>query len=322
MTTRTTIQTGCVCAARRWTAVMIALVAMAANTSTAAEPEARPGLLTIPVPSSIDGELQTCRLHVPDGDGPRPLLVFLHSWSADVAQDNSRWVDLALERGWIVLLPDFRGVNNRPEACGSRLARQDILDAIAWTIERHAVDRGRIYLAGTSGGGHMALLMAGHHPDRFSAVSAWASISDLQAWWEFTRRDVAWRRYADNLEAVLGGPPGPANFEELRDRSPVAHLSRAVDLPLDINAGEADGRTGSVPWRHSLNAFNVLRTARGEPTVGDELGPGEPDPLYERGVFLRATSGPARLTIFEGGHEDLPGAGVAFLEAVQRPTAW
>lgn len=283
-------------------------------------------LATITVLSSIDRESQTCRIHVADGADRRPLLVFLHSWSSDVQQDNSRWTDLAIARGWHVLLPDFRGTNTRPEACGSRLARQDILDAVQWMIDHHAVDTRRIYLAGTSGGGHMSLLMAARHPDRFSAVSAWASISDLRAWWEFTSQDERFARYARNIEAVAGGPPGtPAVDSQLQDRSSLPFLSRAVNVPLDINAGHLDGTTGSVPWRHSVDAFNVIRRARGERPLDAaeiDLNKREPDELYGRDILFRSTCGPARVTIFDGGHEDVADAGIAFLEKVSRPTSW
>ena len=39
--------------------------------------------------------------------------------------------------------------------------RQDILDAVDWVLKRYPVDEKRIYLTGTSGGGHMSMLMAG-----------------------------------------------------------------------------------------------------------------------------------------------------------------
>jgi pimeloyl-ACP methyl ester carboxylesterase len=289
-------------------------------------PKSTTALTTVTVSGSIDREPQTCRIHVAEGNVQRPLLVFLHSWSSDVQQDNSRWTDLAIERGWHVLLPDFRGTNTRPEACGSRLARQDILDAVDWMVDHHAVDTRRIYLAGTSGGGHMSLLMAARHPDRFSAVSAWASISDLRAWWEFTSQDERFERYSRNIEAVAGGPPGTSAVDgQLRDRSSLPFLARAVNVPLDINAGHLDGTTGSVPWRHSVDAFNVLLQARGATPLDPRMidfNKREPDEHYGRDILFRSTCGPARLTIFDGGHEDVAKAGIAFFESVDRPTSW
>ena len=38
----------------------------------------------------------------------------------------------AAEQGWIYIFPDFQGPNKRPEACGSELAQQNILEAVEW----------------------------------------------------------------------------------------------------------------------------------------------------------------------------------------------
>ena len=40
----------------------------------------------------------------------------------------------------------------------------------------------------------------------------------------------------------------------------------------------------------------------------------ETDPTYGRAIYLRRAAGAARVTIFEGGHEILPDAALAWLE--------
>ena len=56
----------------------------------------------------------------PPGDGPRPLLVVLHSWSTGyeniAGMPFARW---AQQRGWAVVQPDYRGPFDRPQATGS-----------------------------------------------------------------------------------------------------------------------------------------------------------------------------------------------------------
>ncbi len=296
-------------------------------------------LPTITVPSSLDGHPQRAILWASETAErhERPLLVFLHSWSGDYTQDNSRWHREAVQRDWIFLHPDFRGPNRTPKACGSRWARQDILDAIEATAERFQVDRSRIYLAGSSGGGHMAMLIAGHHADRFSAVSAWVGISDLAHWYHFHTVDGSPGNYARMIRDSLRGPPGAsaAIDEEYRDRSPIFHLHRVGDLPLDLAAGVRDGKSGSVPIRHTLNAFNVVARANGTPEVTDHeietlwetgaLAEPEPediadDPSYGRALLLRRRSGSARVTIFDGDHESLPPAACEWLANQRRPT--
>lgn len=288
------------------------------------------------VVSSLDGTEQPIRWWAPEGadESPTALFVFLHSWSSDYRQNNDKWLRAAREEGWIYLHPNFRGVNDHPEACGSRLARGDILDAVDWAAKRWQVDPNRVYLCGVSGGGHMALLMAGHHPDRFSAVSAWVGISDLAEWHRFHTRDGSPGRYARMIEASLGGPPGESSERdaEYRDRSAVFHLSHAGDLPVDIMTGIRDGHTGSVPVSHSLRAFNAIASGRNEDEVPREtidrlVRMGAMKDLVPLGdwagesgrtVLFRAEAGPSRVTVFDGGHESLPASAVSRLKQFRR----
>lgn len=290
--------------------------------------------------SELDGETQQLLYWAPDEatQQPTPLLVFLHSWSGDYKQDNSKWLAECVRRKWIWLHPDFRGVNNSLKACGSRFARQDILDAVKFAREEWNVDRERIYLAGVSGGGHMSLLMAGHHPDQFSAVSSWVGPTDLAEWHRFHTHDGQPQRYAQMIEASLGGPPGVSEEidSDYRDRSPVFHLHQTGDLPISIMAGVEDGHTGSVPIRHSLRAFNVIAESHGGPLVSDAeieqlsthkklLSPTREDtaadPVLGRTIFLHRISGNSEITIFEGGHESIPSAAFEWLNQRRRRVA-
>lgn len=249
-----------------------------------------------------------------------PLLVLLHTWSGDYKQQSfiGACQKECEQRGWYLIHPNFRGPNKRPEACGSELAQSDILAAVSWMIEHHKIDLDRVYLMGTSGGGHMSLLMAGRYPNRWAGVSAWVGISDLAAWHQQTK--AAGRKYYLDLEKSCGGAPGTSTEvdEQYRLRSPITWLADAKDLPLDINVGIHDGHTGSVPVSQSLHAFNILAKANGQPEkafspeliesmtqsrqVPDELL----TPIEEnrvKPVLHRRSAGPARITIFDGGHE-------------------
>jgi len=283
------------------------------------------------VPSSIDGTEQPCYLILPEGfdiaGAAVPLLVSLHTWSGDVEQRDPEMELEADRRGWIYLFPHFRGANRSPDACGSPKAQQDILDAIDWVVGRYPVDTRRIYLAGASGGGHMAMLMAGRYPEKWTAVSAWVGISDLAAW----HARHATGKYGEMLRRCCGGRPGesPAIDRQYKDRSPITWLHRAVDVPLDLAAGVHDGHTGSVPIRHTLNAFNAVAAAQGCPVITQEeitqlsrpdgrldnpqSQDEREDPTFGRPIYLRRIAGKARVTIFEGGHERLAEAAAEWL---------
>lgn len=303
---------------------------------------ALPPLRSVKVRSTLDHTEQPVLYWAPDTAASEPtvLFVFLHSWSGDYRQANDKWLAQAVERGWIYLHPNFRGRNDHPEACGSKLARQDILDAIDFAENEWNVDASRIYLCGVSGGGHMAMLMAGHHPERFSAVSAWVGISDLAAWHNFHAPRLLPANYAQMVGLSTGGPPGFFDHidAEYRDRSPLFHIARATNLPLDLNTGINDGHTGSVPVSQTLRAFNAVAHANGDAaSVVDEatlsslwdegglkfrpIDASGFDSLYGVNIRLRRASGKARVTVFEGGHESFPVPACDWLAAHTRPTA-
>jgi pimeloyl-ACP methyl ester carboxylesterase len=282
----------------------------------------------VTITSSKDRTAQPALFSAPSSGGAKPLLVFLHSWSADYRTSESarEAIEEADKRGWVFISPNFRGPNNRPEACASELAVADVLDAVKWARSHAKVDPKRIYLLGGSGGGHMALLMAGRAPQLWAAVSAWVPIADLALWHASTK--AAGLRYAEMVEKCCGGPPGsPGTADEYRKRSPATWLNRAKGLPIDIEAGIHDGHAGaSVPVRHSLIAFNILAAANGaanariaeqdidtitfDQRLPDRLAR---ETVTEEGrkhaVLFRRVAGPARITLFEGAHAtDFPTA--------------
>ena len=289
--------------------------------------------------SGLDGARQPILWWAPEkaSTKPTPLFVFLHSWSSDFTQDNSKWLRECVANQWIWLHPNFRGINQTPQACGSRLARQDILDAVDLACRQWNVDRSRIYLAGVSGGGHMSLLMAGHHPERFSAISAWVGPTDLTEWHRFHTLNGMPQKYAVMIEKSLLGAPGTSTQidADYRDRSPVFHLHQTGDLPVTIWAGVEDGHSGSVPVSHSLWAFNAIAKGHGNELISDaeiqelvsekRLGQPRPsdltmDPDLARRIFLRRFSRNTTVTIFEGGHESLPETAFAWLKQQTRTT--
>lgn len=270
---------------------------------------------TVTITSSEDGSPQKAIFYCPPKGKKKlvPLLVALHTWSGNYEQGIEH-VKHAQQRKWAVIAPDFRGPNNRPEACASDLAVQDLLDAVEYAKKQARVDENRIYVVGGSGGGHMALMMAARAPRLWAGVSAWCPITDLAAW--YIECHTRYPRYAAMLEKCCGGPPGPQTESEYRKRSPLFHLAAAKGLPLDVNAGIHDGHTGSVPVSHSLRAFNVLagkgreiseediafmvRERKVPPSLAAER---EDDSERQKSVLFRRVAGAARVTIFEGGHE-------------------
>lgn len=277
--------------------------------------------------SNADNTEQPALFFAPPRRKPQPLLIALHSWSSDYKQESSvpyaRW---CVTHHWAFIHPNFRGPNQRPEATGSELVIQDVLSAIEYAKQNAAVDESRIYLMGVSGGGYLALLLAGRAPEVWAGVSAWAAPTDLNAW--YLESKLAGRRYAEDIVKSCGGVPTPGSAAETEcvKRSPLTYLVSANQVALDINAGIHDGYTGSVPISHSLHAFNLVATEADQlsddqlryfvstQTVPPGLAGAQRNLVYQhKPILFRRQSNRARLTIFDGGHEAFYEAGLEWL---------
>ena len=288
--------------------------------------------------SSYDGTPQPAMFYVPPGaekggEQPASLACTVHSWSTTYnGQNGIKFYEAAKKHGMAFIYPDFRGPNTHPDACLSPMAVQDILDAVEYARQHARVDERRIYCVGNSGGGFTSFMMAARVPGLWRAVFPSCGISDLAQWHRqcvelAEEHDVENnRRYAREMEAVCGGPPGasPAVDEQYRVRSPLFVLEQARGVTVHISHGLHDGHpgTGVVPIDHSLRAFNVLARANGYPEkmlseeqihtmwreekVPEELkSEAMEDPWYTKPVVFQRTAGPVTITLFDGGHEIL-----------------
>jgi pimeloyl-ACP methyl ester carboxylesterase len=271
--------------------------------------------------------MQPALYYAPKTKQAVPVLVGLHTWSGRYKQGMSiPYAEWCINNGWVFIHPHFRGPNWTKEATGSQLVVGDIVSAVDYARKNGNVDPDRIYLVGGSGGGYASLLMAGRAPDIWAGVSAWVPITDLRAW--YFECSQAGRRYAGDMVKSCGGAPG-ASAEvdrQYKIRSPITYLCNAVGVPLDINAGIRDGHTGSVPISHSLKAFNLVaapkdriseadvefftKQAQVPPHLKEQLT----DAIYGgKTPLFRRSSGNARVTIFDGGHDTVYEAALSWL---------
>ncbi len=199
--------------------------------------------------STLDGSMQPSLFYKSQSKRKSPLLVGLHTWSYDRFNQIKNMLPLAEEQDFNLLLPEFRGKNlaENPhchEACGSELAKQDIQDAIDYVVANENVDPENIFLLGLSGGGHMALLMAGKCPEYFKAIGAFVPITDLREWVKESKS------YRDRVFACCGEEEA-----ELLKRSPVNYIDTIAKANLKIFHGKYDS---VVPVSHSIKFFNRM----------------------------------------------------------------
>ncbi len=279
--------------------------------------------------SSADSTLQPALFYKPKRSKvPIPLLVGLHTWSGQYKQNLSiPYAKWSIEKDWVFIHPHFRGPNRTTQAPGSELVIADIVSAVEHAKSKANIDSSRIYLIGVSGGGYTSLLMAARAPHIWAGVSSWFPLIDLEAWYRECRALNC--SHANDIVKSCGGEPGVDSAVDLeyKKRSPITYLDQSLDIPLDINAGIRDGHhSGGVPISHSLIAFNLVADEKDR--ISDEdiryfnekaevplhLKQDLTDPVYGiKQPLFRRTSGDARITIFDGGHEIVYEAALTWL---------
>lgn len=301
------------------------------NTSYPAQNEADawkndwPGVFQeVSIPSGRDTGQQQAMFFAASGNRPQPLVVSLHTWSGDYRQKDPL-APMILEKGWNYIHPDFQGSNTRPEACGSEQVIPDIEDAIRYAMQNGNVDPDNIHVIGTSGGGYATLLMYMKTTLDVRSFSAWVPISDLVDWyWACDSRGL---KYAGDILTCTRSLDSVLDREEAERRSPYfmdTPVSRRKNSTLNIYCGIHDGYDGSVPITQSINFYNKLvRDMKGKNAMlvprEDALymlsqrtfNPGKRALLIQpegRRIHYQKQFQSIKLTIFEGGHELLPGA--------------
>ncbi|MFB6343319.1 GDSL-type esterase/lipase family protein [Saccharicrinis sp. FJH62] len=275
--------------------------------------------------STADGTEQKAMFFMSGSDKPTPLIISLHTWSGDYTQkDTLSWE--CIQKGYTYIHPDFRGANNKPDACGSPLVIQDIDDAIAYAIKHANVDTTEIHIIGVSGGGYATLLAYMNTKYPVKTFSAWVPISDLEAW--FNESEGRGNKYARDIAiATTGKKFGPKgsyiNKREAIKRSPLfmqTPVAKRQNSKLSIYTGIHDGYTGSVPVTQSIKFYNKVVNDF-DPTATESIVPESDmitlvtsqnfpaltkEKLGDRIIqYRKYYKDIVELTIFEGTHEML-----------------
>ena len=271
----------------------------------------------VEIKSSKNNSLQKSYFYKSKSDEPQPLIVSLHTWSGYYNQ-NDDLADICKQRDLNYIHPDFRGANWTINACCSELALADIDDAITYAIKNSNVDTNKIYVIGVSGGGYATLSTFMKSKHNIKKFSAWASISDLIAWYNESK--IRNNKYSENILDCTGSENG-LNIENAKQKPPIywnTPIEKLENSKLTIYAGIYDGIQGSVPISHSINFYNKLLT---DMSVSDTLKYvstseklkllekrepiGEFGNIADREIYLKKEFGNLSLIIFEGNHEML-----------------
>ena len=183
------------------------------------------------IKSSLDGTFQPSIFFKANGEEKRPVLVGLHTWSHDRFNQVENMLPFAEKNNFNLLLPEFRGPNSfgnpeRKKACGSKYAIQDVIDAIDYVVANENIDGDNVFALGASGGGMMALLLAGTNPERFKAIGAFVPVCDLVDWQQYGFRETIMACCYDD--------------EDMASRSPVTYVEGIAKSNTKIFHGKYD----------------------------------------------------------------------------------
>jgi len=205
-----------------------------------------------------------------------PEHAYLNGWNTSYG----RWSQLLAERGYMVLMPNYRASTGRgvefAKADHHDLAGgefNDVLDGIKYLAkEKGWVDPDKVGIGGGSYGGYFSAWAATRHSQHFAAAVVFAGITN---WISFTgTTDIPYENML--VHWAMNWTEGEENKKMFWDRSPMAYI-RNAQTPTLIAHGEKDLR---VPVSQSYELYRGLEML--DVPVELVTYPREPHGLRER----------------------------------------
>lgn len=179
----------------------------------------------------------------PEGEGPHPVMVFVHGGPHWLYEDRYMpEVQAYVDAGFLVGMPNYRGSTGYGRAWRDALTGDpgftdvdDVTAGLHDLLRRPDVDPTRTVVAGWSWGGYITLMELGRNPDLWSAGMAGVPMGDYV---------MAFEEEAPALQemdrALFGGTPEDKP-ELYRRASPITYVDD-VRAPVMFVIGENDSR--------------------------------------------------------------------------------
>lgn len=186
-------------------------------------------------------------LNRPQGSGERPAVLFLHGGFAFGTEDWDASQTFR-DAGFVVLTPLLRGENGQPGAYSFFYDEvDDVLAAADWLRSQPYVDADRVFIAGPSAGGTLALLAA-MASKSFRAAASYSASPD----------QVLLCKHAKH--AARDVPVDISDRQELTMRSPLA-FAASLKCPTRVYFGsqephfrETSRKLAGVAKEHGIDA--------------------------------------------------------------------
>jgi dienelactone hydrolase len=170
-----------------------------------------------------------------NGKKKKPAVLFLHGGFAFDLQDW-QMIEPFLEAGYVVMIPMLRGENGQPGSFSMFYNEvDDVLAAADALAKLEYVDNKRMYVAGHSAGGTLALLAAMTSP-RFRAAASFSGSPDQFSWSSVNQRNLV------PFDSGFGefAERDPAAQKEFQMRSPLA-FAESFKCPVRMYYGNQEG---------------------------------------------------------------------------------
>jgi pimeloyl-ACP methyl ester carboxylesterase len=202
---------------------------------------------------SFDGTRISARLYLPSlelgFDSPRPVVYYIHGGPQGQERPDFAWFSMPLIQnltlnGFAVFVPNVRGSTGYGLSFTKQVDRdwggKDRLDHVhamrEFLVKDPRLDIKRAGVVGRSYGGYMTLMLAGQHPELWSAAVDMFGPYDLIT---FSQRiPETWKPY---FRIALGDPENETDRKFLVDRSPSTHLHQLA-CPMMVIQGKNDPR--------------------------------------------------------------------------------
>jgi len=196
-----------------------------------------------------DGVKRSYHLYVPENSNNKPIVVLLHGNGGSHNQiigltpakaPHKVWLDLAEQDGFLIVVPNgLKASNGRRGWNDCRtgitvIPNTDdvgfINDLLAKIHGQYSYDKRKVYVAGTSNGGHLAYRLAQESPDRITAFASIVSSMPTNSECSSSTVPVSALIMNGTKDKILpydGGPIAPKGDD---DRGSVLSTQESVDF--------------------------------------------------------------------------------------------
>jgi len=218
-------------------------------------------------------------LRKPEGDGPFPVMIFIHGGFGDNPEYTRAMLDMSIaerlfQTKFVVFSTDYRVDHSGKDI-------DDIVTAFKFVSNLPYVDDRKIAYFGDSHGAYLAI-MAATQTNPFALIHGWG-VADMAEWYRHIKSMPVsyYKRVSEDLVKSLGGTPDqvPGSYHQV---SPTTHVAN-IKCPILILHGDKDEE---VPVAHAHIMAHEIEKSGGkhELKIFKDAGHGLRSPEFRKAM--------------------------------------